>query len=110
VFLRKKEEGQITYQGRYRDKASPFFLWDHDKGAAGTSSSSDGTTTGRPYRNATAGAGNSSSSGGTSSSDGRMIEGPCGAGTSSSSDRTVRGEPTGILPLAGIHEGSTGPH
>jgi hypothetical protein len=46
MFLRKKE-GRKTYQGWYRDRASPSFRWDRDKGA-GTSSSSGGTTIGGP--------------------------------------------------------------
>jgi hypothetical protein len=42
------------------DKASPSFQWDHDKGAAGTSSVSGGTATEGPF-----GIGTSSSNGGT---------------------------------------------
>jgi hypothetical protein len=61
VVFRKKE-GRRTYQGRYRDEASPSFRWDHDKGGrdllflrwdcdrgpCGTSSSGKTATTG-PY-------------------------------------------------------------
>jgi hypothetical protein len=81
----KKKDGRRTYQGRYRDKASPSFRRDCDKGDVGTSSSSDGTATGGPCGTVTMRVGNSSSSDGTSSSGGTATEGPFGAVTSSSS-------------------------
>jgi hypothetical protein len=65
------------------------------RGAAGTSSSSGGTTIGEPCGTMTAGAGNYSSSGGTSSSDGTTTEVACGIGTSSSSSRTTTRGPGG---------------
>jgi hypothetical protein len=46
-YIFDKKEGRRTYQRWYRDKASPSFWWDRDRGA-GTFSSSDETVTGGP--------------------------------------------------------------
>jgi hypothetical protein len=80
----RKKEGRRTYQGQYRDKASPSFRRDRDKGACWDLLFLRwGHNGGRGYRTVTAGAGNSSLFGGTSYSGGTMTEGPGGTGTSS---------------------------
>jgi hypothetical protein len=85
----KKKEGRRAYQGQYRDKETPSFRQDRDKGAARTSSSFGGTATGGPCGTMIAGPGNSSSFSGTSSSHGTTTEGPYKTRTSSSSSGTT---------------------